>query len=73
MIIKMQQRKKLTNKLAAAFFEELRDLSPEMQAILLDDFVTAFETRLTFFQKLKNEDNTQLLPTNLDEQKIIQA
>ena len=69
----MQQRKKLTNKLAAAFFEELRDLSPEMQAILLDDFVTAFETRLTFFQKLKNEDNTQLLPTNLDEQKIIQA
>ena len=63
---KTQRRTKLKNKLASTFFEEIADLSPEIQAILLDDFVTAFENRLTFFKKLKNEEKQQFQIANTE-------
>ncbi len=64
---KTQRRSKLKNKLAATFFEEITALSPEIQAILLDDFVTAFENRLTLFKKLKNEEKPQIQTTNIEQ------
>jgi hypothetical protein len=63
---KTQRRTKLKKKLAATFFEEIADLSPEIQAILLDDLVTAFENRLTFFKKLKNEEKPQFQIANTE-------
>jgi len=68
---KAQRRTKLKNKLAATFLEEIIDLSPEIQAILLDDFVTAFENRLTFFKKLKNEEKPQFQIANSEQIEFI--
>ena len=41
-----KDRKELEAKLADVFDEEINDLSTELQEILLDDMVTAFENRL---------------------------
>ncbi|UCB61442.1 MAG: hypothetical protein JSW72_05205 [Candidatus Bathyarchaeota archaeon] len=41
-----QKRKKLQNKLHQALEGELQTLSTEMQQILCDDLVTAFQNRL---------------------------
>jgi hypothetical protein len=39
-------RKELEAKMAALFKENIKGLSTELQEILLDDMVTAFENRL---------------------------
>jgi len=39
-------RKELEAKMAAIFGENIKGLSTELQEILLDDMVTAFENRL---------------------------
>jgi len=39
-------RKELEAKMATLFGENIRELSTELQGILLDDMVTAFENRL---------------------------
>ena len=39
-------RKKLEAKMATIFGENIKGLSTELQEILLDDMVTAFENRL---------------------------
>ena len=39
-------RKELEAKMAALFKEKINGLSTELQGILLDDMVTAFENRL---------------------------
>jgi hypothetical protein len=41
-----KERNELKLKMAAVFSEELQMLSKELQKILLDDLVTAFENRL---------------------------
>ena len=41
-----KERKELELKMATVFSEELQMLSTELQQILLDDLVTAFENRL---------------------------
>ena len=41
-----RDRKDLEAKMAAIFGENIKDLSTELQEILLDDMVTAFENRL---------------------------
>jgi hypothetical protein len=41
-----KERKELELKMEAVFSEELQMLSTELQQILLDDLVTAFENRL---------------------------
>jgi hypothetical protein len=41
-----RDRKDLEAKMAATFGENIKDLSTELQKILLDDMVTAFENRL---------------------------
>jgi hypothetical protein len=41
-----KDRKKLEAKMATIFGENIKQLSTELQKILLDDMVTAFENRL---------------------------
>ena len=41
-----KDRKELEAKMATIFGENIRGLSTELQEILLDDMVTAFENRL---------------------------
>ena len=44
--ITLKQRKELEAKMAKVFKENLRGLSAELQKILLDDLVTAFQNRI---------------------------
>ena len=44
--ITLKSRRALEAKMASVFSEKLKELSTELQKILLDDMVTAFENRL---------------------------
>ena len=48
-----QSRKKLQKMMMEAFTTEISTLSPELQSILADDMVTAFQNRLVVFQKIQ--------------------
>jgi hypothetical protein len=49
-----KERNELKLKMAAVFSEELQMLSKELQKILLDDLVTAFENRLKVIGKAQS-------------------
>jgi hypothetical protein len=53
----LQSRKKLQKLMLEAFNNEINVLEPELQAILVDDMVTAFQNRLLVFQRFKNNTN----------------
>ena len=42
----VKSRDELEAKMAAVFTEQIKELSTELQQILIDDMVTAFENRL---------------------------
>lgn len=44
--VTFKQRKALEDKMAKAFKENLKGLSTELQGILVDDLVTAFQNRI---------------------------
>jgi hypothetical protein len=46
-------RKELEAKMFTVFGEKIKELSVELQEILLDDMVTAFENRLVVFRRAK--------------------
>jgi hypothetical protein len=46
-------RKELEAQMATVFGEKIKGLSIELQDILLDDMVTAFENRLIVFKRSK--------------------
>jgi hypothetical protein len=48
-----QNRKKLQKMMMEAFTSEISTLSPELQSILADDLVTAFQNRLVVFQRIQ--------------------
>jgi hypothetical protein len=48
-----QSRKKLQKMMMEAFTTEISTLSPELQSILADDLVTAFQNRLVVFQRIQ--------------------
>ncbi len=48
-----QKRKELQGKLKRALKADMRTLSTEMQQILCDDLVTAFQNRLIVLVKVK--------------------
>jgi hypothetical protein len=48
-----QNRKKLQKMMMKAFTSEIQTLTPELQYILTDDLVTAFQNRLEVFQKIQ--------------------
>jgi hypothetical protein len=51
-----KSRKELEDKMASIFGENIQQLSTDLQEILLDDMVTAFENRL----KVLNQANLKL-------------
>ena len=53
------QRENLENKLIDAFKDEMSMLSEELQQILADDLITAFQNRITAFQRIQTK--TKLL------------
>ena len=51
--LSVKGRKELEAKMATVFDEKIKGLSAELQKILLDDMVTAFENRLMVFKRVK--------------------
>ena len=51
-----KNRKMLESKMASVFGEKIQEISTDLQKILLDDMVTAFENRL----KVLNQVNLKL-------------
>ena len=49
--IAFKSRKELEAKMATVFDEKIKSLSTELQRILLDDMVTAFENRLNVLNR----------------------
>lgn len=49
--VTIKARKELETKMAAVFGEKIKILSTELQRILLDDMVTAFENRLNVLNR----------------------
>jgi len=50
-----KSRKVLRSKMAEVFNNEIKTLPAEIQYILLDDLVTAFENRLSIFSQAKSK------------------
>jgi len=46
-----KSRKELKHQMAAVFSEKIQTLSPDLQDVLLDDLVTAFENRLNMLNR----------------------
>jgi hypothetical protein len=55
----IKARTELETKMATVFGEKIKNLSTELQRILLDDMVTAFENRLNVLNRvhLKSGNN----------------
>jgi hypothetical protein len=50
--LEVKGRKELEAQMATVFGEKIKGLSVELQEILLDDIVTAFENRLIVFKRV---------------------
>ncbi|HXX88462.1 MAG TPA: hypothetical protein VEH86_08465 [Candidatus Acidoferrum sp.] len=53
--ISLKQRKILEGKMAKVFQENIDELSTELQRILLDDLVTAFQSRMNVLLKVQKK------------------
>ena len=49
-----KSRKELKYKMAAVFSEKIQTLSPDLQDVLLDDLVTAFENRVKVLNRVQS-------------------
>lgn len=49
--IPFKSREGLEEKMAVVFYSEIKELSTELQKILIDDMVTAFENRLNVLNR----------------------
>jgi hypothetical protein len=54
-IIAFKERKDLEDKMANVFQENLKGLSTELQRILLDDLVTAFQSRINVLTRVQKK------------------
>ena len=50
--LSLRKRKKLQDAIMSAFEKEIQILSPELQKILTDDLVTAFQNRLNTLHRI---------------------
>jgi len=51
----LKQRKDVQAKMAKVFKENLKDLSTELQKIMLDDLVTAFQNRINVLMRAQEK------------------
>ena len=68
----IRRRKELKIKMTQVFNNEIQILPREMQNILLDDLVTAFENRLKALQKCKMKSEMQFLIANVQCYEVLQ-
>ena len=68
----IRRRKELKIKMTQVFNNEIQILPREMQNILLDDLVTAFENRLKALQKSKIKSEMQFLIANVQCYEVLQ-
>lgn len=54
-MLSSQERKRLQKIMMKAFENEIQTLTPELQYILTDDLITAFQNRLTVFQRIQTK------------------
>jgi len=54
-MLSSQDRKRLQKIMMNAFKNEIQTLTPELQYLLTDDLVTAFQNRLTVFQRIQTK------------------
>ena len=54
-IITFKERKDLEDKMANVFQENLKGLSTELRRILLDDLVTAFQSRINVLTRVQKK------------------
>lgn len=66
-----KNRKVLRNKMAEVFNDEIKTLPVEVQYILLDDLVTAFENRLSIFSQGKSRLLVEGLELTVDNERVI--
>jgi hypothetical protein len=52
-----QERKRLQKLMREALKNEIQTLTPEIQYLLTDDLVTAFQNRLTVFQRINQKQS----------------
>jgi len=50
--LEVKVRKELEAKMATVFAEKIKGCSMELQEILVDDMITAFEDRLSVFKRV---------------------
>lgn len=65
--LNVKNRKAFRAKMAEVLKSEIKELPVDMQYILLDDLVTAFETRLSLFSHAKanqTPENFEFVVTN---------
>jgi hypothetical protein len=53
--ITFKERKELEDKMANVFQENIKGLSAELQRILLDDLVTAFQSRINVLTRVQKK------------------
>ena len=53
--IKVKNRDVLEAKMADVFGEKIKELSTDLQQILMDDMVTAFENRINVLNRARTE------------------
>jgi hypothetical protein len=53
--ITVKQRKELEARMSKVFKENMRGISTELQKILLDDLVTAFQNRINVLIRAQNK------------------
>jgi len=53
--VALKDRQELEEKMASVFGEKITKLSTELQGILLDDMVTAFENRLNVLNRVNGK------------------
>ena len=56
-----KNRNALKRKMASVFSENIQTLSTELQRILLDDLVTAFENRLNVLKKAQSTVELEMI------------
>ncbi len=55
--IALRSRKELEAKMATVFGEKIKELSTELQEIVIDDMVTAFENRLNVLNRISTKSH----------------
>jgi hypothetical protein len=51
----IKQRKELENKMAKALKQSMKNLSTELQKIMVDDLVTAFQNRINVLNRAQKK------------------